>query len=545
MDIALKVNQNRLMKNLKVAFSNRFTVLSELMQNARRAGASKVEFSYNEQTNTLTVTDDGCGIDDFQNLLTVADSGWSQDVQESDQPYGMGFASALFAAESITVSSLGKKVALNSKDTLVGHSATVEDSPEAPETGAEIALHGLRMTVKDVNDSLKKLSRGFPLPVSLEGEVFERPYALDSGRHFMKSDIGMVSICGLNEPAVSHEVVTRYFLQGIELNRSGSRYGFYSGYANIIHLDSTRFTGRMPDRDSLVDEEISLQVINEEISKRWREFLEGQFKAMTPEAFAEAHLQAANLHAEHLVSALPFIPKSFLGVVEDYPLIQHSDGTTLAECKAHLYRQDIEGGQVLLADRLDDVWIDGENVEAWMYCRAAKAYVLAKNLPKGHWAEKHVVNIQEKEPDTPRAIKVVPVNILKEGYFSGRWAYASVVLCEKYRIEIEGLPTVEIHDEAIYSERGFLFPAKETCGDVVQQSTSYTNEYDEFAEGDRYEDGEDLSMYVKHLRCEDPAMILQELIGRVGGLKQIEALLGKTFAVSIDLSGKPAVSLAA
>ena len=61
--IQMKVNQENLVKTLRLSFSNPETVLGELLQNARRAGATAVYFTY--QGNDLTVEDDGCGIGDF------------------------------------------------------------------------------------------------------------------------------------------------------------------------------------------------------------------------------------------------------------------------------------------------------------------------------------------------------------------------------------------------------------------------------------------------------------------------------------------------
>ena len=74
--VTLQINSQRLIKNLMFSFTNKTTFLSELMQNARRAGATFVRFSFDEVwPNTLVVEDDG-GIANLQNLLTIAESGW-------------------------------------------------------------------------------------------------------------------------------------------------------------------------------------------------------------------------------------------------------------------------------------------------------------------------------------------------------------------------------------------------------------------------------------------------------------------------------------
>src|SRR3546814_12810992 len=59
-------------------------VLLELFQNARRAGARAIHVAvYNLPAGTaLSIYDDGCGIDDPDNLLTPGDTGWQQDISD-------------------------------------------------------------------------------------------------------------------------------------------------------------------------------------------------------------------------------------------------------------------------------------------------------------------------------------------------------------------------------------------------------------------------------------------------------------------------------
>ena len=70
----------------------------ELLQNARRAGASCVGLTYEPKAKRLVVRDDGCGIADFQTLLTLGESGWSEAVQRTEHPFGLGFLQSLYAA---------------------------------------------------------------------------------------------------------------------------------------------------------------------------------------------------------------------------------------------------------------------------------------------------------------------------------------------------------------------------------------------------------------------------------------------------------------
>ncbi len=75
MQVQVRINEEGALRNQRYAFTYKFTLVSELMQNARRAGAQRIEISYDEVRKILRVVDDGCGIEDFQKLLTFNESG--------------------------------------------------------------------------------------------------------------------------------------------------------------------------------------------------------------------------------------------------------------------------------------------------------------------------------------------------------------------------------------------------------------------------------------------------------------------------------------
>ena len=66
-------------------------ILRELLQNARRAGATLVEIEDDQRT--MTITDNGTGIADPQTLLSFGASSWSEKTKASEDPAGMGFFS--------------------------------------------------------------------------------------------------------------------------------------------------------------------------------------------------------------------------------------------------------------------------------------------------------------------------------------------------------------------------------------------------------------------------------------------------------------------
>lgn len=82
------------------------SVFVELIQNARRAGATCIEVAVeeneSEQGCTVTIRDNGEGIADFQDLLTLGGSGWSNDTQAKEDPAGMGFFSLCRSEVEVT-----------------------------------------------------------------------------------------------------------------------------------------------------------------------------------------------------------------------------------------------------------------------------------------------------------------------------------------------------------------------------------------------------------------------------------------------------------
>ncbi len=85
--------QARVSKQLLAKASRLFTGtldgrIIEILQNARRAGASEVHIT--NEDGEVTVRDNGCGIDDFARLLDLGASGWEDELEASEDPAGVG-----------------------------------------------------------------------------------------------------------------------------------------------------------------------------------------------------------------------------------------------------------------------------------------------------------------------------------------------------------------------------------------------------------------------------------------------------------------------
>ncbi len=151
------------MRHLKLGFTSQTTVLGELMQNARRAKASVVVFDYDEAAGRLTVTDDACGIADLQVLLTVAESGWDAETVAHEHPFGLGFLSAAYAAERLTVESRGRRLCFASADLLAFRPLDVRAADTT--CGTRLVLEALQIPFLEA--ALRHRARAFLIEVHL------------------------------------------------------------------------------------------------------------------------------------------------------------------------------------------------------------------------------------------------------------------------------------------------------------------------------------------------------------------------------------------
>lgn len=150
-------------------------VWTEILQNARRAGASAIDVWIEEvQAQTgpciVTVHDDGRGIDNFQDLLTLGKSGWNPETQVTEDPAGMGFF-ALCRSE-VEVHSGSRLVKITPAVFLGRDSAQVEQVPESVR-GTRIRFTRAS-TKQQLVAALHQTTEFYPLEVRLDGEPLPR-----------------------------------------------------------------------------------------------------------------------------------------------------------------------------------------------------------------------------------------------------------------------------------------------------------------------------------------------------------------------------------
>ena len=123
--IQAQVNPRLLTKASRLFTGTLAGRISELLQNARRAGATHV--SVTNHGGTVTVHDNGRGIDDFATLLDLGGSGWEDDFEASEDPAGVGLF--CLAPRAVTIRSNGQRVQI-SADGWRGAPVDVQPDPE-------------------------------------------------------------------------------------------------------------------------------------------------------------------------------------------------------------------------------------------------------------------------------------------------------------------------------------------------------------------------------------------------------------------------------
>jgi hypothetical protein len=96
--IFAQVSANYIHKADRIFRNNDDGVFVEVLQNARRAGATCIQIQIEEVVDSkplsrITVHDDWAGIMNFQNLVLLGDSGWDDATKQKEDPADIGFYS--------------------------------------------------------------------------------------------------------------------------------------------------------------------------------------------------------------------------------------------------------------------------------------------------------------------------------------------------------------------------------------------------------------------------------------------------------------------
>lgn len=394
----VRVNVTNLLQKMSFAFSTKTTLISELMQNARRAGATKVSIAFTED-GTLLITDDGNGIESFDTLLELAESGWDESTERNERPFGMGFFSALYAADRVIVSSRNKRIAFDTADALSRQAIPIEDLGMSG-TGTGIILFGLKLTEKEVREAVQRYAKGFPITVEYQCKIVPRPDAV--GTHFFQLE------CGQFWRNTDYKgSVVKLYLQGLPIGHLNTNSRTTTSTYHILHLDSAKFNARMPDRDSLIDREEVENSLKSEVTKHFRQIYKAQIEALkTPQSQSNwLHWHANALHhwgLLDLANLIDIIPSSFVAEIDepyDAPNGEQyiretffSDGKDIP----FIERSAVESGLIKLCDNLPS-YLDHHSWANGVWAHKHGWLALTQPLAAEHWAQKHCIDVETLE----------------------------------------------------------------------------------------------------------------------------------------------------
>lgn len=156
-------------------------ILNELFQNSRRAGATKVEIEATRHT--ISVADDGNGIEDPAALLAFGLSGWDETTVRSEHPAGMGVYS-LARRSSSRISSRTRGASAWTVELTPGvfvgdRPAQVAQDTEFPREHGTTVSFARKTEEYNPAKMIEQAARHFPLPVTLNGDPLEQADFLD------------------------------------------------------------------------------------------------------------------------------------------------------------------------------------------------------------------------------------------------------------------------------------------------------------------------------------------------------------------------------
>ncbi|MGR5347135.1 ATP-binding protein [Vibrio mediterranei] len=257
--ITANVHERGYFENLGAFFSTSNKAIFEALQNAHRANASVFKIDYDSKARTLTLEDDGDGVDDFKYLFSSMLSGWDESVQKSQKPFGTGFFSLAYTAKAMSVESGFKSIPKTSTADILGLKPMVVKP-------LDYEIPGTRVTLFEVNDSLHQYLTAWgnesdfhaaPVDVIRDGRKLTREYALaELSKHHKVIEFEHGQIFFDHGEFIRPNTHFRCFVQGLPVEDFSFNVSIwdqeYTSSQAVIHFNSD-VKCRMPDRDKLLD----------------------------------------------------------------------------------------------------------------------------------------------------------------------------------------------------------------------------------------------------------------------------------------------------
>jgi hypothetical protein len=547
----LDVSLEGLVRTLPHQFTSSTTFLSELLQNARRAGASAIHIEWDHYRAAMTIRDDGCGITDYGPLFKIHQSGWNASTLAKENPFGVGFMAAVAASEHILIRSLDQRCEFHTRSLLLLEPIKVVPSPDPNFKGTELTLR-LRSDVAYPTRSgpstdeqtthywkhtLERIVSGFPTPVHFQGKLLPRPHALDTGLKFLTTEIGQVHLHDWKECNPPHPNSRPHlYYQGLPVALAHRR---ATELHDIIHLDNATFQPRLPDRDTLIDSDLAEERIQNALTMIWRRRLIDLHGGMPAEHFVERYWQlCVTLKLPDLLRDAP-VARSMLGRYEG-PLSLIGERDDLAP-----WDRPLPEPNAIFIDPVDQEYCGADDDVAAplasVYAMQRALPVLDDRVPSCHWSRHRTLDLANSELGVHFTLQ----GETRKGRFQGEWIDCDVLVCESYTIAFAPTPLCEapaelrailtpvtVHDVAFYDPgtNCAVIPAGcKDCSQVIAQISDFEDSGDRFREDEFGRDQQAIQQLADSLRSNSSAHYLQLLMS---SLRLDAALLqDRTFRV--------------
>ena len=162
--LSVLADASSILRNILNYFSDNFACMQELLQNARRAEASEVRVEIDTRAGTVTVTDNGHGVIDPEDLLNIGKSDWAEGVR-AERPAGMGLFSVFKLGGLAEVRSGRWRLTLDYDAMCAGKPAVYE---------------GLLPAIKGTQVIIRSLKDGFDTPDGLHPEGYAARWAREA-----------------------------------------------------------------------------------------------------------------------------------------------------------------------------------------------------------------------------------------------------------------------------------------------------------------------------------------------------------------------------
>ena len=195
--IRARIHERALSRVTKLFNAGLGDICAELFQNARRAGAGRIDVTVEripaqfEGDRLVTVTDDGAGIADPAVLLSFGESGWDAGTAEREDAAGMGLLS--LARRGCVVRSRvhagatepapGWRMPLTPDHFLGCDDAQAVPDDAAPSPRGTVIAFVAHETAEAIQAAVAGAARYAPLPVTFDAEAVPQESFLDGACH--------------------------------------------------------------------------------------------------------------------------------------------------------------------------------------------------------------------------------------------------------------------------------------------------------------------------------------------------------------------------